>query len=263
MSAPSPTHPGSGPEGQRPAAAAPPVNLLGEGMAEGLPVHEDDNAAPPEHEQEPDVDADADPGAGAGAGAGAPMKPRGGGEALSKSQRKNARRRATQKAARAAELEADNERALANMRVSAIQGNDADFASMRVADGAEAAAVHAGQVAPPGAGPLQYPADLPPLYPGPPGWIANPLAFWREYMQPDIRQTSPALILNHVSQFVRQRQMDERYGYLNTLYAQPGRPTLMNVSAHQALHREAGLILPDVALRRFPPNKLVQRMEAV
>jgi hypothetical protein len=82
-------------------------------------------------------------------------------------------------------------------------------------------------------------------------------------MQPDIRQTSPALILNHVSQFVRQRQMDERYGYLNTLYAQPGRPTLMNVRAHQALHREAGLILPDAALRRFPPNKLVQRMEAV
>eukprot|EP01025_Chloroclados_australasicus_P003140 TRINITY_DN10725_c0_g2_i1.p2 TRINITY_DN10725_c0_g2~~TRINITY_DN10725_c0_g2_i1.p2 ORF type:complete len:233 (-),score=6.15 TRINITY_DN10725_c0_g2_i1:206-904(-) len=83
------------------------------------------------------------------------------------------------------------------------------------------------------------PQDLPPLYPGPPGWIDNPVLFMQSLRFPNVQ-----LIAQMTQNFTYQRELDARWRHLCAL--KETAPKQMKFDEWVELYKKAGWDLASV-----------------
>ena len=233
------------------AASQPePPQVQGEGVPGADASDSEDNGDAPEGFIPPE------PGSGPGLSVASQANPHaasGGG--LSRSQRRNAKRRAEKKSAREEEDERKRNAHALRSSVQLITPDDLpsrmdDLGIGLPEDYPSAAAASSSSAA------LQLPANLPPLYPSRPGWLADPVGFVKQHQMP----ISLAGIEMVVSTYIQQRLLDERFTRYQRFRNEPGRPSSCTVAQHLAILHEAGLDSMDI-LNQCAPSTVLRQDE--
>lgn len=92
---------------------------------------------------------------------------------------------------------------------------------------------------------------FPSLYKNAPGWLENPAATALATGVPEVRVRMAA------DAVLAQRKSIARFSYCKSLYEEPGRSLRMTMREHQAVWREAGLIVRDDMVCNIPPHALL------
>ena len=112
---------------------------------------------------------------------------------------------------------------------------------------------------------VRRPRGLPPLFPGPPQWLANPAPFVRQ-------MGLPANMVDFmIGPYINQRELDERFRHLGHVYEQleasgeGGQKTPRTLREHQPHFRRAGYDLSTTASKEriVKPYILVEAFEAM